>query len=132
MKKWTIPVLLLLILAACGSPAQLESCRSTADIFMERLAKGDHNGAYELCDPNALSIETLRKIANNPKFDTVMNDFKGLEHGDGGQKEEKGEVLEIRLAPAKFKEHEGYTVHFAFRHHPGEWKIIAFQIDAPK
>jgi hypothetical protein len=61
-----------------------------------------------------------------------MNDFKGLSHGDGGQKEEKGEVLEIRLAPATFKGHEDYTVHFAFRHHPGAWKIIAFQIDAPK
>jgi hypothetical protein len=129
--KWTIPVILLLLLTGCGSPAQLESCRSAADEFMLRLSRGDHNGAYELCDPDSLSMQNLREIANNPKFDPVMNDFKGLEHGDGGQKEERGDVMEIRLAPAKFKGHEGWKVQFAFRHHPGQWKLIGFKIEPP-
>jgi hypothetical protein len=132
MKKWTFCLLLPFLLAGCGSPAQLESCRSTADIFMERLAKGDFNGAYELCDPDSLTLDNLRTIANNPKFDAVMSDYKGFSHGDGGQKEERGDVLEIRLAPAQFKGHEGYVAHFAFRHHPGTWKLIAFKIDTPQ
>jgi len=129
--KWTIPILLLLA-AGCGSPAQLESCRSTADLFLERLAKGDHNGAYELCDPDSLTLDNLREISNNPDFDPVLQDYKGISHGDGGQKEERGDVMEIRLAPATFKGKEGYTAHFAFRHHPGAWKIIGFKIETPK
>ena len=132
MKKWTTGLLLLFLLAGCGSPAQLESCRSTADLFMERMAKGDFNGAYELCDPDSLTLDNLRAIANNSKFNAVMNDYKGIEHGEGGQKDERGDALEIRLAPAAFKGHEGYVAHFAFRQHPGHWKLIAFKIDTPK
>ena len=130
MRKAIIAVLLLgLLIAGCGPGAELASCRSVADTFMERLANGDQLGAYELCDPNALSMDSLRTIASNPDFADLMNDYKGLEHGDGGQKDEKDEGDEVRLAPATAKGHDNFTLHFAFRKEPAGWRVIGFKID---
>jgi hypothetical protein len=134
MKKWTFCLLLLFLPAGCGSPAHLESCRDKAEQFMERLAKGDFNGAYELCDPDMIGPDGLRKIANSDKNRPVLDDYKGLEHGEGGQetRDANDEIVEIRLAPVKFKGHDGFVGHFAFRLESGAWKITGFQIDAPK
>ncbi|MBZ0135939.1 MAG: hypothetical protein K8I27_06160 [Planctomycetes bacterium] len=129
----TAPVLLLLLLAACGS-AEVKNVQSQADIFMERLSRGDFNGAFELCDADAVSLDTLRTIGNNPEYDPVMQDFQGFEHDEGAQskKDDQGRIFELRLAPARFKGHAGWVAHFAFRRENDNWLIIGFKIEGPK
>ena len=117
---------LMLLLPSCGGGLDLNSCQDVAGLFMERMAKGDVRGAYDLCDPSALNYDTLQAITNNPANDPVWNDYKGLEFGEGGQKTDKGEVTEIRLAPATPTGHNDFVVHFAFRKGDKGWKIIGF------
>lgn len=133
MRRFSCTLLpLLLLMAACGS-MEVKNVQSQADLFMERLSKGDVNGAYSLCDPNAVSLDNLRNIANEPTNDTVMNDFQGFRHGEGAQsaKDAEGRITEIRLPPTKFKGHDGWVAHFAFRKVNDEWKIIGFKIEGP-
>jgi hypothetical protein len=123
------PLLLCaLLLASCGGGLDLNSCKDTADLFMERMSKGDIRGAYDLCDSTALNYDALNDIANNPENKAVFNDYKGLEFGEGGQKTDKGEVTEIRLAPATPTGHKGFSAQFAFRKDDKGWKIIGFKL----
>jgi hypothetical protein len=121
-------VLCALLLASCGGGLDLNSCKDISDLFMERMAKGDIRGAYDLCEPTALNYDALEDIANNPENKAVFNDYKGLEFGEGGQKTDKGEVTEIRLAPATPIGHKGFAAHFAFRKDDKGWKIIGFML----
>lgn len=129
----TTPLFLLLLLAACGS-MEVKNVQSQADLFMERLAKGDFNGAYALCDADAVSLDNLQNIGNNPEYDKVLNDFQGFDHHEGAQatKDADGKITELRLAPAKFKGHDGWVAHFAFRKENDDWLIIGFKIEGPK
>lgn len=129
----TTPLLLLLFLAACGS-MEVKNVQSQADLFMERLTKGDFNGAYELCDADAVSLDNLQNIGNNSEYDTVLNNFKGFKHDEGAQakKDADGRIIELRLAPAHFKGHEDWVAHFAFRKENDNWLIIGFKIESPK
>ena len=126
-------VFLLLLLTACGS-MEVKNVQSQADRFMERLARGDFNGAFELCDADAVSLDNLQTIGNNADYDVVLNDFQGFEHHEGAQatKDADGKIIELRLAPAKFKGHPGWVAHFAFRKENDRWQIIGFMIEGPK
>ncbi|MCG3184852.1 MAG: hypothetical protein ICCCNLDF_03003 [Planctomycetes bacterium] len=127
-----MPCLVLLLLSACGS-AEVKNVQSQADLFMERLSRGDHNGAFELCDADAVSLDALRIIANNPAYDPVLNDYQGLSYQEGAQatRNEQDEIYELRLPPARFKGHDGWVAHFAFRKEGGKWQIIGFKIEGP-
>ena len=130
MRIHAILILLLaaLTLTACGSAADLKACRQVADDFMTNLSRRDFNGAYALCDPLALDQDVLFKIGNNPDYDDLLDNFKGLKHGDGGQALDGATQPEVRLAPATPTGHEHYRVHFAFRKLDTGWKVIGFQI----
>lgn len=122
-----LPLMLLpLLLSSCGLGAELNSCKDTANRFMELMAKADARGAYELCEPSALNYDSLQEIINNPDNRPVWNDYQGLEFGDGGQKTEKDNAVEIRLAPATPKGHDQFEVHFAFRKTEKGWRVIGF------
>lgn len=121
-------VLVAFMLSSCGAAADLNSCRKVADDFMARLAKRDFNGAYALCDPMALDQDVLFKIGNSPAYETLLDNYKGLNHGDGGQLLDGSSPPEVRLAPATPDGHDGFRVHFAFRKLDTGWKVIAFQI----
>jgi hypothetical protein len=125
-------LLLLLLTAACGS-AEVKNVQSQADLFMERLSRGDFNGAFELCDADAVSLDALRGIGNNPANDVVLNDFQGLLYEEGAQaaRNEINEITELRLAPARLKGHEGWRAHYAFRKQGDKWLIIGFKLEGP-
>lgn len=127
-----MPCLVLLLLSACGS-AEVKNVQSQADLFMERLSRGDFNGAFELCDADAVSLDALRALGNNPAYDPVLNDFQGLSYEEGAQatRNEQNEIFELRLPPASFKGHDGWVAHFAFRKEGGKWLIIGFKIEGP-
>ena len=130
MMKMTLPLLLIILLmSGCAEAVELSQCRNLADQFMSKLAKRDFAGASELCDPMAIDHDTLTRIANDEKNAPVLDDYQGLEHGDGGQKVEKDETVEVRLAPATPTGHEDYRVNFAFRKIDGEFKLIGFAIE---
>jgi hypothetical protein len=125
--------ILLVLLAACGS-AEVKNVQSQGDLFLSRLAKGDFNGAFELCDPDAVSHDALRAIRNNAEYDEVFDDYRGLRFSEGANatRNDDREIVEIRLAPAEFKGHKGWYAHFAFRRQAGKWWIIAFKIERPQ
>ncbi|MCZ7604594.1 MAG: hypothetical protein M5U25_00690 [Planctomycetota bacterium] len=127
-----MPCLLLLLLSACGS-AEVKNVQSQADLFMERLSRGDFNGAFELCDADAVSLDALRAIGSNTANDAVLNDFQGLAFEEGAQaaRNENNEITELRLAPARLKGHDGWVAHFAFRKEGGKWLIIGFKLEGP-
>lgn len=131
MKK-TLPLLLIfLLLGGCAEAVELSQCRKIADDFMTKLAKRDFNGAAELCDPMAIDPESLTRIANDERNAPLLDDYQGLNHGDGGQKQDKDGTVEVRLAPATPNGHSDFRVNFAFREIDGEFKIIGFAIDKP-
>ncbi len=120
------------LLSGCSAAFDLNASRNFADNFMQKLARADLNGAWEMCDESALNRDTLDRIASNPDFAELFRDYKGLEHGDGGQLTERNGFDDVRLAPAKVKGDkgtEGCVVHFGLRKYPEGWKVIAFQID---
>jgi hypothetical protein len=121
----------VVLLAGCSAAIDLTATRNVADRFMERLARGDLTGAYDMCDPNALTYDTLQQIANNPRFNEVFRNYQGLSHGEGGRRESRGEFTDVVLAPASVVGHEGWTVRFGLRRFDDGWKIMAFQIEAP-
>lgn len=125
-------ILLLMMVTACGS-YEVKNVQSDADRFMELLSRGDANGAFAMCDPNAVSLQVLQNIGNNPDYDEVLDDFQGFEHQEGAQSKRDADdkLTELRLAPTKFKGHEGWLAHFVFRRIDDDWKIIAFKIESP-
>ena len=44
------------------------------------------------------------------------------------KRDDDDKLLELRLAPTKFKGHEGWLAHFVFRKVGDDWKIIAFKM----
>lgn len=129
MKKMLPLFMLFLLLGGCGDAMELGTCRDLADEYMEKFAKGDYRGAYEMCDTDTLNYDDLTKTANAEENQELLNDYRGLQHGDGGQKRELENATQIRLAPAAPVGHDDYRVHFAFREIAGEWKIVAFVIE---
>ncbi|MCB9933461.1 MAG: hypothetical protein H6841_08575 [Planctomycetes bacterium] len=123
---------LVLLFAACGS-AEVKNVQSQADLFMERLSRGDFNGAFELCDADAVSKDALQSIGNNPAYDPVLNDFQGLVHQEGAQatRNDANEIIELRLPPTRFRGHDGWLAHFKFRKENGAWLIIGFKLEGP-
>lgn len=119
----------VLLLAGCSAGLNLPGSRGFADQFMEKLAKGDINGAWEMCDENQLSRDTLERIANNPDFAELFRDYKGLEHGQGGQFTAGDNFDEILLSPATLKGKPGWQVRFGLRKYPDGYKVMAFQIE---
>lgn len=117
------------LLSACSAAFDLNASRNFADNFMQKLARADLNGAWEMCDESALNRDTLDRIANNPDFAELFRNYKGLEHGEGGQLTERDGFDDVRLAPAKVKGTDDWVVHFGLRKYPEGWKVIAFQID---
>ncbi len=131
MKRLMTVSLLALALCACSdisSAFDLNATRNTADQFMQRLAKGDINGAYEMCDHDALSRDTLDRIANNADYAEMFRNYKGLEHGKGGERKPGTEFVDVTLAPATVLGEKGWQAQFALRKQDEGWKIIAFQI----
>jgi hypothetical protein len=131
MKRLMTVSLLALALCACSdisSAFDLNATRNTADQFMGKLAKGDVNGAYEMCDHDALSRDTLDRIANNARYSELFRKYEGLEHGDGGERKPGAEFVDVTLAPAKVLGEKGWQAQFALRKKDEGWKIIAFQI----
>lgn len=116
---------LAMLLGGCGAYADMNECRKVADTFAARMAKADYAGAYELCHPDALNHDTLQRIANeNPG---AFDNFAGIEHGEGGNLQEKGSVRELRLAPAELG--PSHIVHFMFRDEGQGWKVIGFRME---
>jgi hypothetical protein len=120
-----------LMLAGCGGNADLDACRARADAFMQAMARGDFNGAYELCDPAALNFDGLRTTRNAAANDAVFENFRGLRHGSGGHERATAGFREIQLPPAEVSGAPGYRLHFAFRHYDEGWRIIGFRIERP-
>jgi hypothetical protein len=120
-----LSLVLVLLLSGCGAYADMNDCRKLADDFAARLSKGDYLGAYEMCDPDALNHDTLQRIVNeNPG---AFDNFAGIEHGEGGNLQEKGDVRELRLAPANLG--PKHVVHFMFRDEGQGWKVVGFRLE---
>jgi hypothetical protein len=129
MRRMAVISLTVLLLAGCADAFDLNATRNVSERFMEKLARGDINGAYELCDPNALSRDTLDDIANKAEYANLYRKFKGLDHGEGGQKDTSGAYTDVRLSPAKIRGEDGWIAHFALRKYDEGWKIIGFRIE---
>lgn len=119
----------LLLLAGCSAALDLPATRNTAERFMERMARGDMNGAYDLCDPNSVTLDTLQRIANNPDYADVFRNYKGLSHGDGGKHEKREAFTDVRLSPAEILGEPGWVAHFALRRYDEGWQVMAFSIE---
>ncbi|MBX3459887.1 MAG: hypothetical protein KF696_07965 [Planctomycetes bacterium] len=122
-------LLISVLLAGCSAGMNLPGSRGFADQFMEKLAKGDINGAWEMCDHNQLSRDTLDRIANNPEFTELFRGYKGLEHGQGGNFSSHDGFDEVLLSPAKLKGQPEWQVRFGLRKYPDGYKVMAFQIE---
>lgn len=122
-------LLLMLALAGCRAALDLPATRNIADRFMHRMARGDIAGAYDLCDPNSVTLDTLQRIANNPRYADVFRNYDGMSHGDGGKHEQREEFTDVRLSPAKVLGEEGWVANFALRRYDDTWLVMAFSID---
>jgi hypothetical protein len=120
---------LLLAVPGCSKAADLSVCRGLADQFMNRMARGDLAGAFEMSDPNVVNYDSLLAIRNNPELDGLWEYYTSLEHGDGGQLFTDGPFRELRLAPAGVRDKPGYTVHIRFRLYDEGWRVMAFSVD---
>jgi hypothetical protein len=136
MKKSVIAGMLLgltvlLAVPGCSKAADMSVCRGLANQFMNKLARGDLAGAYDMCDPNVISYDGLLAIRNNPDLDDLWDHYTSLVHGDGGQLSTEGAFRELRLAPATVRDKPGFVVHIRFRLYDEGWRVMAFQVDPP-
>jgi hypothetical protein len=116
-------------LSGCSKVADLSVTRGLADQFMLKLSRADFKGAYEMCDPHAVSEDNLRAIRNNPEIDDLWEHYTSLVHGDGGMLSQEGAFRQLRLAPATVRDKPGYTVHITFREYDEGWLVMALMID---
>ncbi len=128
MKQLLGIFLLALLVSGCADALHLTATRNTADLFMAKVARGDINGAWEMCDPAALSRETLERVAYHERYADLFRNYSGLNHGDGGQKTEGEAFTDVRLAPAAVEGAPGWIANFVLRKTDADWKIIAFEI----